>query len=117
MRGKITEFSSASRRRLLEALAWIPQRDFTLGLFITLTYARNMADPVRSERDLQVLFQRMERVFGRVSMFWRRERQKRGAIHYHLLLLGRGFVPKEWLAAAWADITGDHRPFTRVERL
>jgi hypothetical protein len=104
--------------RFLESLASIPAQDFVGALFVTLTYERVMEDWVKSARDIKVLWYRLQRRFGgNVAMFWRRDLQKRGSIHFHMLLLGPGFVPKEWLAQAWADIVEEARPFTRVERV
>ncbi|GAH31764.1 unnamed protein product, partial [marine sediment metagenome] len=116
-RGKVTTFSPKSRVRLLEKLARVFVGDCEGALFITLTYEWNMQEPVRAQRDLRVLCQRLAERFGGLAIIWRAELQKRGAIHYHLLVMGATFVPKQWLADAWAEITGGERPWTRVERM
>lgn len=116
-RGEVTGFSNKARFRLLEYVAGIAEEDFRLAKWITLTYVRNMQDPVRSERDLEALFGRIARRYPGTIIIWGRQRQKRGAIHYHFMLLGCHWIPKTWLAEAWGDITGDQRPFTRVEAL
>ena len=107
-RGRISGFSAGSRLRMYMCLARIME----------VTYERVMWDPVRSERDLETLFLAIVRKWGKVSIFWRRDLQRRGSIHYHLIILGANlFIPKAWLARIWAGIVGEDRPFTRVERL
>lgn len=116
-RGKIVRFSAKARFRLMEFVAGIAAEAFVLAKWVTLTYERNMQEAVRSERDLETLFFRVQRRYPGTVIIWARQRQKRGAIHYHFLLLGVHWIPKTWLAEAWADITGEVHPFTRVEAL
>jgi len=47
---------------------------------------------------------------------WRLEWQKRGAPHFHLLVLGVDFIHKEWIQAAWGEVIGFDRPFTNIGR-
>jgi len=101
-RGKVTEFSDRSRRRLVILLhrlspAW--------GVFITLT----VADASLAPR--QVKASALRRVIdwlmglGFEAVVWKQEFQKRGAVHYHLLALcwkrRPPWVKKGELAAKW----------------
>ena len=117
-RGRISRFSAGSRLRMFMCLAKICQGDFYGALWVSLTYERVMWNPVRSERDLETLFLAVLRKWGKVTIFWRRDLQERGSIHYHLIILGEKlFIPKGWLSRVWAGIVGEDHPFTRVERL
>jgi len=101
-RGKVTEFSDRSRRRLAILLhrlspAW--------GVFITLT----VADASLAPR--QVKASALRRVIdwlmglGFEAVVWKQEFQRRGAVHYHLLALcwkrRPPWVKKGELAAKW----------------
>jgi len=101
-RGKITEFSDRSRRRLAILLhrlspAW--------GVFITLTVADASLSPQ------QVKASALRRVInwlmglGFEAVVWKQEFQRRGAVHYHLLALcwkrRPPWVKKGELAAKW----------------
>lgn len=101
-RSEISGFSKASRKRLFELLHSL---EFERVLFITLTY------PAEYPRDWQVykahlraFRARLERKFGKVRTVWRLEYQKRGAPHYHLLLLDAPFIDKTWVSEAWYEI-------------
>lgn len=69
--------------------------------FITLTYAENMQDIDRAAKDLDRWLQRVRRKLGTVHYLWVMEFQKRGAIHYHLLLDYQPVIPWEWLQESW----------------
>jgi len=101
-RGKVTEFSDRSRRRLALLLhrlspAW--------GVFITLTVADASLSPQ------QVKPYALRRVIdwlmglGFEAVVWKQEFQRRGAVHYHLLGLcwrkRPPWVKKRELAAKW----------------
>jgi len=100
-RAEVTRFSSASRRRLIRAVATAhdaPQ------LFFTLTYPDEFPSIAESKvhvrRMLQHVIRRLKRVGNDASFVWRMELQKRGAVHYHVL---------GWLAAYpldWAPMYG-----------
>jgi len=101
-RGKVTEFSDRSRRRLALLLhrlspAW--------GVFITLTVADASLSPqqVKSSALRRVIDWLMG--LGFEAVVWKQEFQKRGAVHYHLLALcwkrRPPWVKKGELAAKW----------------
>ena len=101
-RGKITEFSDRSRRRLALLLhrlspAW--------GVFITLTVADASLSPqqVKSSALRRVIDWLMG--LGFEAVIWKQEFQRRGAVHYHLLALcwkrRPPWVDKKKLANKW----------------
>ncbi len=108
-RGHISGFSKASRRRLQRLLAVIDQERQAVPLFVTLTYPGEFpADPAVCAAHLRAFRARMHRRYGKFAAVWRKEYQKRGAPHYHLLLfLDR---PPEQLRAEvsrlWFEVVG-----------
>jgi hypothetical protein len=108
-RGHITEFSKASRRRLQKVLASVDQGRISVPLFVTLTYPREFpGDPQICNAHLRAFRERLTRRFGKAGCLWRKEYQKRGAPHYHLLLFLA--VPPEqlrsWVSESWYQIVG-----------
>lgn len=97
-RAEITEFSKASRRRLMRLLNSVDRDRAALPYFVTLTYHRNWPkDRGGRKRHLDAFRKRLERKLGRFPAVWRLEFQKRGAPHYHLLLfLEPGQVAREF---------------------
>jgi len=121
-RGKITTFSKASRRRLMQTIAKLRRNAYPT--FVTLTYpAEWPSDPTEWKRHLKVFRLRLGRKFPGVCFIWRLEFQKRGAPHYHLLVWGAPYGKLlEWVSLAWYQVvdSGDEkhlRAGTRVERI
>lgn len=108
-RDKVTFFSAASRRRLLQRLSSV-DRGAALPLFASLTYPGDdwPADPRRWHEHLESLYKRICRFFPncRVAIIWRLEPQKRGAPHFHLLIFGVKFLPYRLLGRWWSAIVG-----------
>lgn len=107
VRGEITGFSAASKRRLMRVFASL-RRD-EKPLFLTLTYHEQEPAADRAKRDIDALAKAIARKCSasRWSFIWRMEYQKRGAIHFHLLIYGVKWMPKEWIKKAWHRITGE----------
>jgi hypothetical protein len=95
-RGTISEFSHESRHRLMTFVNSINRQELPPERvwFVTLTYPGIWPDdPQEWKRDLQTLRKRLERVWGvKFPAVWKLEPQRRGAPHFHLLLL----VPARW---------------------
>ncbi len=86
-RGKIQEFSRASRRRMMGMVNSINYSKISLPYFVTLTYHHDWPeDPGERKEQVKGLKKRIERVWGSVSYIYRQEHQRRGAPHFHLLL-------------------------------
>lgn len=109
LRGAITKFSAASRKRMLELLAKI-QLSFDGAVFVTLTYpGQYSSDWKRWKRDLDVFLKRLLTRFPDAAGIWRLQPQKRGAPHYHLLIWGISWhylVLRRWIAQVWYDVVG-----------
>jgi len=120
-RGAVKGFSGESRRRLLRFLNSIDQGKAPAGCwrFVTLTYPATFPDPRNAKRDLDQLLKRFERAWGHRATFWKMEPQRRGAPHFHLLVMhgdrdwsqvlgGRENPADEctWWATNWAEVIG-----------
>ena len=109
-RGKVTEFTFGSRRRLLRVVN-STRRD-CLPVFVTLTYPFDF--PERSEqfkRDLDNFIKRLARKFPDVAGVWKLEPQERLAPHYHLLVWGVEFEAlREFVPSAWCEVVGSDDP-------
>lgn len=123
-----TRFSNRSRKNLMEKFAVIDQEKARNASFITLTYVSEMEDHKRAFTHIDTFFKRLSRKYPLAFAVWKKELQKRGAIHFHLMVWNLPFMDKEWLAYTWGEITGEWEellcsdgttekvpPFTRVE--
>lgn len=109
-RGPITEFSRASRRRLMRRLASVNRHASDAPpAFITLTYPREFStDPAVYKPHLRAFVKRICRAFGARPVIWRLEWQKRGAPHFHLLIwdLAPDLPLAEWCLSNWYEVVG-----------
>jgi hypothetical protein len=88
IRGKVSGFSKASRRRCtraIQAIAWDFVVEWYLTAFVTLTFPKEYPSPAESKVILHKFRKRVQREFN-VSAVWKMEPQRRGAPHYHLLM-------------------------------
>lgn len=116
-RGRINGFSAAARKRLLQRAARLLQE--VMPLFITLTMA-DVVEPAEMKHFLRVLWKRIERAYPRAAVMWRFAMESSGERvyhpHFHLLLYGVPFLPVEWLAQTWAEVTGQAGGYCWVEK-
>ena len=93
---------------------------------MTLTYPREYPeDPEVCKNHLKALRKRLQRKCGDCAAFWRLGIQRRGALHFHLLLfvgqsIGSVRKLRRFLSTSWYEVTGKisegHlRTGTRVE--
>src|SRR5690606_1419342 len=69
---------------------------------VTLTYPRHWpTDPRSWKKHLDAWRKRMQRAWGRLPAVWKLEPQRRGAPHFHLLVV----VPASWTATLYASGT------------
>lgn len=107
-RREIKEFSRASRKRLFEMMH---QLIFERLSFVTLTYPATWpGDGKEIKKHLRRFRARIERKFGKLRVLWRMEYQKRGAPHFHLLLMDAPFICKLWLSKVWYQCVGSKDP-------
>lgn len=114
IRGRVTSFSKDSRLRLIKTAARVDRTKINFlskkPKFITLTYKENNDDYQGAKRDLKVFSQRFIRAFPKASFLWRMEHQKRGAIHFHLVIFNAPYFSfKEW-NQKWCDVTDEDSP-------
>ncbi len=90
-----------------------------MKVFVTLTYGSQWPTSGRRVKDdWRAFTERLRRLgyFMKESIIWFLEFQARGAPHFHFL--ATGWIPKSFVAEAWADITeGNARSCSRVEGL
>lgn len=129
-RGDVTGFSSASRRRLMRAIASIERRQ--RPIFVTMTYPDLFTgDHATWKRDIAVFGKRLSRAFPKSAFVWRIEFKARRsgasegmlAPHFHLLVYGSPYLRlRSFVSDAWYEVVGsgsaDHLAAgTRVERI
>lgn len=108
-RRAISGFSKNSRRRLLRLIGTIDQ-SVTLPLFVTLTYPAEFPTARKSKEHLKAFFRLLRKYYPDASGIWKLEAQKRGAPHYHLLLWGIRYFPKDVCARMWWHVCGEICP-------
>ena len=106
-RNRITTFSKASRRRMIQKLSRLGDRK---AIFATCTYDDPMPTVEEAKTHLDRLLKRIQRKFPGYISVWRLEFQpKSGRPHFHMLIYGPDktpFIPHQWLKAAWRQVTG-----------
>lgn len=123
-RGKVTFFSRAARARAMQlCLSVNIDKAGGLPILVTLTYPDEFpTDGPTTKGHLDAFLKRLYRFNSEVSAIWKVEPQKRGAPHYHLLVFNMRYLPKDWVATAWASVvdSGDAKHLhagTRVEQV
>lgn len=124
-RGNVLHFSNKSRKRLLEMIARLS--DVKQALFLTLTYGQQFPTENEANKHLKAFIRRLREVWPRIGIIWRRELQKRGAPHFHLIIFNVPYIPKRNIALWWSesipyeclDFSGGEPlpPFTRIEQI
>lgn len=83
-RGKISVFSKSSRKRFLLKMESYP--DFLPTLFLTLTFEDFISDMKLAYDYLEEFCRRFcFSINYKVLFFWKKEFQKRGVVHFHLI--------------------------------
>ena len=116
LRGDVCYLSKASRRRMLQTFGKLRTEAIARALFVTLTYPEVWPDPSGARRDLFTWWKRLTYDYPFASAVWRMEPQSghrkeqtdtgRGAPHFHLVIFGVAFIPKEWLSESWYSVVG-----------
>jgi hypothetical protein len=82
------------------------QTEKAFASMVTLTYGKHYPDDKTAKRDLDNFMKRLRRYFkGAFHYVWVAERQKRGAIHFHILT--PNYTPKEWINNAWNEVVNN----------
>lgn len=113
-RGVVTQFSRASRKRMLDTMARLRPGKRS---FITLTYPARFPDERQAKQHLRAFFERLRRYNPDVSAIWRMEYQRRGAPHFHIMAFDLPYIPQRIIHQWWCEIVAEyvdgHKP--RVE--
>jgi len=72
--------------------------------FLTLTYGKDYPSDLEAKRHLDNFFKRIKRTLGvkNFHYLWIAEKQKRGAIHYHVVLID--YVKRSDISKAWNGV-------------
>jgi hypothetical protein len=110
LRGQVYEFSRKSRRKLLNYMNSLNTEKMRLPYFITLTYPKEYPTDKESwtEHFNRRFRRRFERKYGQVPIIWRKEFQKRGAPHFHLLVFLDAPISevRQFVSSAWYESCG-----------
>jgi hypothetical protein len=113
LRGPITSFSKASRRRLTACLALLRRGAPTM--FLTLTFH---TDPGAAgyRRARNRFLQYLRDNYPRAGYLWRAEMQRRGVVHLHVLIVGLPYTRAlaDRLAWAWLRASDQANDFQAV---
>lgn len=115
-RSTITNYSMKSRKRFFEALLTMDWELIPIETIreLTLTYpAIYPKDGVVLKEQLHAFSKRLQRFcvsYGELAFIWKMEFQKRGAPHFHLIIITRFPIPikvlREWALKSWSDYIG-----------
>lgn len=116
IRGKVDGFSRQSRKRLIDTFAKFDKNKVarqTKILFVTLTYQHIQTDAQQAKRHLKTFMERLKRRYPKLWAVWKMEYQNRGAIHFHILLGGVGWLPIHAddgfdAQQAWNEVSGQN---------
>lgn len=103
LRGAVTEFSRASRRRLIDLMARLDVARSRV-VFVTLTFA-SIPTHALAMGAFRRFTMRIRRRFPQASALWRKERQERGAFHFHMLFFNLPYIPQAELQTIWTACT------------
>jgi hypothetical protein len=82
--------------------------------FITLTYGKDWPDDPTAKNHLNRFLNKVRRRYGKIRYVWVVERQKRGAIHYHILT--DQYIPKNMLNPMWDKIVAKWQAYEGHQR-
>ena len=103
-RGVVSGFSQKSRRNLQRELATLSCSAEAFTMALTLPGDGDAVSQEEANDAFATLARRFasKKEFKRVAVMWKRELQKRGALHWHLLLYGLADDPElEWAVRFW----------------
>ena len=104
-RGRVTSFSAASRRRFQLRIEEYADVEFTW--FITLTYEEFQPDMLASYRHLENFCKVFDRLYKKKHLYlWKKEFQRRGVVHYHLICNLPKDVSKTAITRIWNRCAG-----------
>lgn len=112
LRGVVSHFSKASRRRLIVKMERMELRKVRVT-FVTLTFTACVSWD-ESRRALKMFLMRIRRQYPNTSGVWRLEHQERGAIHFHILFFKLPYIPQDELQKSWEECTREPRSIVDI---
>lgn len=100
-----TGFSDRSRRNLRDTVHSLDREAHCL--FLTLTYHQTDPHPREAKSHLDEYCKWILRVWPGTSIVWKMEPQKRGVVHFHLMVYGITFAPISRLCGKWHRVTDE----------
>ena len=108
-RGDITEWSEASKRRMIQTCAAVDWSALGPLCMPTLTYRDMPSSAAECKRHLKSFRYRWAHRWGAPAGVWQMEFQRRGVPHFHLLVT-RPEIPlrdlRTWVSRAWWEAVG-----------
>lgn len=114
-RGKVTRFTNASRRRMIDLAARLDVRG-TNAKFLTLTFS-GYPTPAQAKIVFTKFLKRLHRRHSHASALWRAEMQQRGSPHFHLIVFHMPYVRQAILQKMWEGCTGETTPAKYYRRI
>lgn len=111
-RSIITQFSKKSRKRLLELFNRLDVKG-RRAVFVTLTFT-GCPETQEAYKAFRRLMERWRRRYRTATGVWRKEEQKRGSIHYHLIMIDLPFIPQAELQDMWTACTREERSIVDI---
>jgi len=111
IRARIRSFSAKSRIRLLRFMARLKMAGIR-ATFMTLTF-KGYPTNEEAKRCLHAFLSQLSRTEKSASCVWRMEYQKRGSIHFHLLIFNLPFWDWKEVLEIWKRIT--HQAVARID--
>lgn len=112
-RGRVRSWSRKSRYRLMERVSAALFQAARYGL-VSLTYPKAYeGDPLVFKAHLKAFRKRWERRWGAAQAVWVMEFQRRGAVHFHLVIELTHIEDADlqaWAAQAWYEVVGSEDP-------
>lgn len=111
IRSRIRSFSPKSRVRLMRFMARLKMNGVR-ATFMTLTF-KGYPSNAEAKRCLHAFMAVLSRSYPEASAVWRMEYQKRGSIHFHLLVFNLPFWDWKEILSTWKRIT--HQSVARID--
>lgn len=111
-RGVVFDFSKKSRKRLIELFNRMDLTD-KRTVFVTLTFS-NIPSISDATQAFKRFISRMCYKYQNFCCVWRKEFQKRGAVHYHLLCWNLPFIKQSLLQEIWTECTREDRSIVDI---
>jgi len=111
-RALVSEFSRASRRRLLTMFNRFDVKNRKVT-FLTLTFSL-FPSFLEAKAALKRFVAKLRYHYGTICAVWRMELQDRGSIHFHLLFFDLPYIPQDVLQTEWTRSTRETRSIVDV---